>query len=108
MLYCKLLHSTLKASGIRHQQYTLLQFKLCKVQQKKEPDVNKLHLTLMSKAVTIEFKLLLSVNNTATCTTCLMYKNTQESINQSIASASLLLPILQNSEYINQMSVECC
>ena len=37
-----------------------------------------------------------------------MYKNTQEGINKSIASASQLLPVLQNSEYINQMSVECC
>jgi len=41
--------------------------------------VNKLHSTLMSNVVTTEFKLLLSVNNTATCTTCLMYKNTNES-----------------------------
>ena len=75
---------------------------------KKEPDVNKLHLTLMYKGVTTECKLLLSVNNTATCTTCLMYKNKPESITQSTAPASQLLPILQNSEYTNQMSVECC
>lgn len=62
----------------------------------------------MSNVVTTEFQLYLSVNNTATCTTFLMYKNTQEGINKSIASASQLLPVLQNSEYINQMSVECC
>jgi hypothetical protein len=62
----------------------------------------------MSNAVTTKFKLLLSVNNIATCTTCLMYKKTQDSIKQSTANANQLLPILQNSEYTYQMSVECC